>query len=552
MSEGKKVIHFGSLEETFAKDVLAESKAMAVDDTHEEPKEIDESQSKMPLTDSQMELLREIEMRRKARQITIPTDDKEIKLHLRRLGEPICLFGEGPAERRERLRDLVARKGYDQSKKDEATRRDLAAALASKSGYDTSGLSSEAANILGRLDGEVTSKKTEQDVSNVTWYHEGSQALLEARMWLASHSVENARNRLRKEKEWLALPAAQRQARRHDLRTKLTNLESIASQVGDSRPVASVNFSPSEEGRSSQMLATAGWSGSVKLWSVPDCFPLLTWQGHSTPATCVAFHPNATEPPSKSEEELLDSPAGGVVATASCAHDGSVRLWSVDSPKPLADLEGHAPHRVSRVNFHPSGRFLATCCYDSSWRLWDLEVGEELLHQEGHTRAVYDIAFHPDGGLAASASLDCFARLWDLRTGKCVLFMDGHQRPVLGIDFSKDGLNIATASQDNTLRLWDIRQRCCVYTLPAHTGAISQVRFGSGAVENTSASVGFLATASYDGTIRLWDSPSCAPLRTLAGHESRVTSVAIAPDAQLIASASFDRTFKLWAPSSTV
>ena len=48
------------------------------------------------------EVLAEFERRKRARQITVPTDDAEVKAGLRNLSEPITLFGEGPAERRER------------------------------------------------------------------------------------------------------------------------------------------------------------------------------------------------------------------------------------------------------------------------------------------------------------------------------------------------------------------------------------------------------------------------------------------------------------------
>lgn len=47
-------------------------------------------------------MLAEFERRRRARQITVSTDDAEVKAGLRALGEPITLFGEGPADRRER------------------------------------------------------------------------------------------------------------------------------------------------------------------------------------------------------------------------------------------------------------------------------------------------------------------------------------------------------------------------------------------------------------------------------------------------------------------
>lgn len=82
--------------------------------------------------------------------------------------------------------------------------------------------------------------------------------------------------------------------------------------------------------------------------------------------------------------------------------DGSVKLWNLESEEPIADMEGHAPHRVSKVEFHPSGRFLATCVFDHSWRLWDLDQGVEVLHQEGHSKPVYNIAFHCDGSVAVT------------------------------------------------------------------------------------------------------------------------------------------------------
>ena len=57
------------------------------------------------------------------------TDDSEVKINLRQLQEPICLFGEGPAERRERLKQLVSRLSDDEiartlRKKEEAEKRE--------------------------------------------------------------------------------------------------------------------------------------------------------------------------------------------------------------------------------------------------------------------------------------------------------------------------------------------------------------------------------------------------------------------------------------------
>ncbi|GFR13906.1 hypothetical protein TNCT_477541 [Trichonephila clavata] len=153
-----------------------------------------------------------------------------------------------------------------------------------------------------------------------------------------------------------------------------------------------------------------------------------------------------------------------------------LKIFLYCSDEPIADLEGHAPHRVSRLAFDPSGRFLVTFL-DNSWRLWDLEVKEEILHQEGHSKPVYDASFQCDGSLVATGGMDSFGRVWDLRTGRCIMFLAGHQNSVLTICFSPNGYQLATGSADNTVKVWDLRRQKCEYTISVHTNLVSRVLF---------------------------------------------------------------------------
>ncbi len=73
--------------------------------------------------------------------------------------------------------------------------------------------------------------------------------------------------------------------------------------------------------------------------------------GHNDRVGSIIFHPRATLD--------LDTSAPCMV---SCASDGSVLLWNLESDTPIANIEGH-DSRVSRIAYHPSGRFLGTAWY---------------------------------------------------------------------------------------------------------------------------------------------------------------------------------------------
>ncbi|CAF1671151.1 unnamed protein product, partial [Adineta ricciae] len=303
-------VHSELLSQTAAKQTY-DQHYQATIPTRREPETI--KLEDQPLADDQRALLAEFERRRRARQIHVSTDDVEVKANLRRLEEPICLFGEGPAERRERLRNLISRLSDDE----------IAQKLRKK---------------------EEDDRRIETTKEEATWYHQGPDELQVARYWIAQYSLPRAKERIQKLKDYVAIPEVHRTSKIQELYRRLRGTSLHCSQVGDTRPLFYCEFSPND-----QMLAVSSRSGLCKLWTVPDCRPIRTLRGHTIDACCISWHPQST---------LTQDP--GVINLASSAFDGSVKLWNLESDEPIAEIEGHAPFRVSKVRFHPSGRFLGT------------------------------------------------------------------------------------------------------------------------------------------------------------------------------------------------
>ncbi|EPT00755.1 hypothetical protein FOMPIDRAFT_1162809 [Fomitopsis schrenkii] len=476
-------------------------------------------------------LLDELERKKKARSLAVPTDDNKVKARLREIGEPITLFGERAADRRDRLIYVLSQ--INAARGDDAM----------------------------QVDEDSSSDESEEEVEE--FYTPGSLELLEARRRIAEYSLPRAQKRVAQQRLDSKIPLGRIIDIRKKIFAEVRRVAELGSQIGDDRPISQVRFSPN-----SQILVTGSWSGNVKLWNIPNCTPIRTLRGHTDRVGGVAWHPQAT---------LTQS--GDTVNLVSGAGDMNVNLWSINSETPLATLKGHAD-RICRVAFHPSGDYVASASFDTSWRLWDVATSKELLLQEGHSKEVYSVEFQEDGALAASGGLDAIGRVWDLRTGRTAMVLDGHVQGILSIAFSPNGYQIATGSADDTIRIWDMRSLKALYTIPGHLSNVADVRFFHGtdvcyaplapaedvdmssdaddkaraqeAEERKYRAGLYMASAGYDGLVKIWSADDWQLLRTLPTDGGKVMSVDLSKDGKYLASGTYNRNFQMFAPDESV
>jgi U4/U6 small nuclear ribonucleoprotein PRP4 len=463
-------------------------------------------------------VLAQFERKRLAASIAVPTDDGRVRAELRKLGEPVTLFGEGPSERRDRLRQLLT------------IQKELA-------GLENGDVDMEDASQAGE----------EEEEQEEEFYSRGGQELLNARIDIAKYSLPRAKRRVEFQKAESTIPLRTHIKFRKEIKEKLSGFELQGSQTVGDRHVSMARISPNNE-----VVAVGNWGGAVKIMDIPSMNEKITLRGHTNKISGLSWMPGATLSEGNVSPDSVNLASGGA--------EGAIHLWSLTKDTPFASLQGHSA-RVCRVEFHPSGKYLASASDDTTWRLWDVETTSEILLQEGHSRGVYAVSFNSDGSLLASAGLDSVGRIWDLRTGRTVMILDEHVKPIHALDWGPDGHRVLSGSADGWIKCWDVRKVQSAGGLGAHSSAVSDLRWFKGTdgpVDGTPPGVDekgaqlpkkagtFLVSSGFDTKVKIFSADDWSLVQTLSGHTGPVATVDVSRDGKWIVSGGHDRTVKLW------
>ena len=175
---------------------------------------------------------------------------------------------------------------------------------------------------------------------------------------------------------------------------------------------------------------------------------------------------------------------------------------------------------------------------------------------EGHTDLLNMLDSTIDGKWLATASKDNTARLWKLdeQTNKFICFavFEGHASSVTAVGLPRTPITdypkfLITASEDLTIKKWSIPKhhtelpiviKNSDYTRKAHDKMVHAI--------DISPNNDFLATASHDKTAKIWDLQAGETLHILSGHKRAVYDISFCRYDRLIVTASGDQTARVW------
>ncbi|CAG11456.1 unnamed protein product, partial [Tetraodon nigroviridis] len=188
-------------------------------------------------------------------------------------------------------------------------------------------------------------------------------------------------------------------------------------------------------------------------------------------------------------------------------------------------------------------------------RVQDLFAGRFSLAPSqfvGYSDEVLDVKFlGKDDSHIVVATNSCQLNVFELASNSCQILY-GHTDTILSLDVFRKGLLFASCGKDKLVCVWHMAGGSvrCVARGYSHTNAV-------GAVSCSRMKASFVVSGSLDCTVKVWDLPAdltaaednihqLTPRATEKAHDKDVNSVTVSPNDKLLASASQDRTAKLW------
>lgn len=307
-------------------------------------------------------------------------------------------------------------------------------------------------------------------------------------------------------------------------------------------------------------IATASWDNTARLWDF-NTGDMIAELPHKGIVTSVEFSSDGSRLATAAGGGFKPIPGGAMFGDPEPL-PGEIRVWDVETKKPLWTTAGHRGI-VNRVRYLTDS-VLVSCGEYAQVRLWDAESGDFQETLRGHVMAVAALDLAREGSVIATGGADETIRLWNpVAPQFATRLTDGSQTG--SVSFSRDDRDLAVCTKAISRQGGKVSHKSRLQILDVATGeerhrmaptgvTFSRVAFspvGDHLVATASALARDETAKDGEKKVRsvevvfLFADWNQKP-EILTGHTAPVWTLAFAPDGKHFATASWDNSVRVW------
>jgi len=308
----------------------------------------------------------------------------------------------------------------------------------------------------------------------------------------------------------------------------LSEIRELVTQF--EQPLAAVAFSPDSE-----LLAVAGSSGRVSMYTAENATPLESHIGHAGAVAAVAFTGENAFVSAAEDGQALEWPT--------YAEWKLVRRIGPADPESLDVSNSAIVDRALALDFNPQGELLAVGGGQPSrsgeLKLFNVADGTLVREfPEAHSDTVFSVEFSPQGQRLASSAADKFVKVFEVDSGETVRAFEGHTHHVLGVCWRDDGKTLASAGADAVVKLWNMQTGEQIRTIGGFGKQVTAIEFIASGAE--------LVASSGDTNVRMYNADNGKAVRTFTGAADYLYALSVSEDGQRVAAGGEDSVLRVW------
>jgi len=222
------------------------------------------------------------------------------------------------------------------------------------------------------------------------------------------------------------------------------------------------------------------------------------------------------------------------------AGDGWVVAWNLDEPDP-GRLIAKVETQIFTLEYLPDLEVVVVGNMNGGLHWVDLRNPQDTLNIDHHQKGVFGIRRIGDSLFTVGGG-GVLTR-WSVPERRSLESFQLTNRPLRCIDYSPQRNELAVGASDHAIYLLDAQTLALRHTIhKAHDNSVFAVRYSP---DQT-----FLFSGGRDAHLRRWQLEDYTPANALPAHWFTLNHIALHPQGKWLATASRDKTIKIWNPQS--